>query len=155
MIKHSQTQTTSNWENVAIQDITVKIGDFGLSRMVAASRTQQSLTQVGTKDYWAPEVEDFNAYYHKPADIYSLGVIIFHLKKKELPTLDERNALHNGQWAPKDKIEELIAQTMSYDAKDRPTAAEARNFLCGAFDMSIRRPEMTVVEVEDIATSMC
>ena len=48
---------------------------------------EQSLTPCGTHSYWAPEMEKSNVGdYGESVDIYSLGMIVFELLKKKLPS---------------------------------------------------------------------
>ncbi len=158
----------------------MKLGDFGFSRMVTGNAQElQSLTgNVGTVGYCAPEVTNpsltnsnltgSTTYYHKPADIYSVGVIIFNLMYKARPTDDQRYYLHKKQWMPWNKVEnlkDLMEKMMNGDPKVRPTAAEARDFLSATYGYSmpvvdplipvVREPFRTVGDIEAIATTMC
>lgn len=69
-------------ENIMIDDEdNVKLIDFGLS-VYSCERDQTSL--AGTLEYIAPEVAK-RANYGREADYYSLGVLLYLLKKKTLP----------------------------------------------------------------------
>ncbi len=54
---------------------TVKIGDFGISRMVEGSG--QFSSHVGTPEYMAPE--QFDGRYDLRVDLYALGIILYHM----------------------------------------------------------------------------
>ena len=66
-------------DNVLInREFKIKLIDFGFSRHL--SRENEVLTDFcGTPHYISPEVIQREGYYGKPADIWSLGVIIFRL----------------------------------------------------------------------------
>ncbi|KAJ6644217.1 Mitogen-activated protein kinase HOG1, partial [Pseudolycoriella hygida] len=51
--------------------VVVKIGDFGISRVV----TKATMTNIGTEFYKCPEVAMGKGKYHHKVDIYALGVI--------------------------------------------------------------------------------
>ena len=54
----------------------IKIGDFGIAKMLATNQYAQS--KVGKYKYFAPEIE-IGARYNNKIDIYSLGCIIYEL----------------------------------------------------------------------------
>ncbi|SBS86143.1 NIMA related kinase 2, putative [Plasmodium malariae] len=59
-----------------------KVGDFGLSKLL--EQTEQTSTLCGTIGYMAPEVCK-NVTYSFPADIWSLGVILYELISLKQP----------------------------------------------------------------------
>ncbi|MEM8681313.1 MAG: protein kinase [Planctomycetota bacterium] len=77
-------------ENILMaEDGTVKIADFGLSRILSNETQPTALTQthqiMGTPRYMAPEqMEDTRSVDHR-ADIYSLGVVFYEMLTGELP----------------------------------------------------------------------
>ena len=76
-------------ENIFFKDPTRKdynslvIGDFGISRLVEGDKKNLK-TRIGSPGYIAPEVL-MSAPYGKPADIWSLGVIIYILLAGGMP----------------------------------------------------------------------
>ncbi len=149
-----QNSSLTNRETVDVRHMVVKISDFGFSREVGAVDDQQSLTlRVGTPAYLAPEVSK-SAYYHQPADIYSVGVIAFELLNKTLPTNGERDALHSGHWMPKrNRVEELMARMMRDEPKLRPTAEQARMCLSSASVIrGVNVMGMNIMENGDVFT---
>lgn len=62
---------------------TVKIGDFGTSKMLDHTRAMAT-TLIGTPSHLSPEVCD-NTPYSSKADIWSLGVVFYELLTLEAP----------------------------------------------------------------------
>ena len=111
----------------------VKIGDFNISaveeekyaRKISEKEEQiqdlvNNYTQLGTKGYKAPEIEN-NLEYGSPVDIYAMGITFYILcygchptkitKKKNRPVSKELN--------------DFIFKMLNYDPKNRPTSREA------------------------------
>lgn len=61
----------------------VKIGDYGLSKFISASRISGQTEIVGTFQYMAPEVG--KGRYGKEIDIYALGVILYQMLSGDVP----------------------------------------------------------------------
>lgn len=70
-------------ENIFYEDGYVKIGDYGLSKLMSASRQSGNTISVGTVHYMAPEIGTGN--YRKGIDIYALGVILFEMLTGDVP----------------------------------------------------------------------
>jgi serine/threonine protein kinase len=71
-------------ENLLLNgDGVLKISDFGLSAMAVPNELMQ--TTCGTPHYVAPEVLMDKGYHGEPADIWSVGVIIYVLLAGFLP----------------------------------------------------------------------
>ncbi len=62
---------------------TVKIGDYGLSKFISASRRSGQTESVGTVHYMAPEIA--NGHYGKEIDIYALGVMLYEMLTGHVP----------------------------------------------------------------------
>ena len=62
----------------------VKLMDFGLARSATATRLTQEGTLVGTVFYLAPE-QALGQEVDAPADLYSLGVVLYELSAGRLP----------------------------------------------------------------------
>lgn len=69
--------------NVYRENGTVKIGDVGLSKMMAGGRRAQHTEAVGTVYYMAPEV--MKGQYGPEIDVYGLGVMLYEMLTGKLP----------------------------------------------------------------------
>ncbi|MCP4859309.1 MAG: serine/threonine protein kinase [Fuerstiella sp.] len=109
-------------ENILMAvDGSVKIADFGLSRILGNESQQEVLTAthqvMGTPRYMAPEqLEGAHGIDHR-ADIYSLGVVIYEMLTGELPI---------GRFAaPSQKVEidvrldEVVLRTLEKEPQRR------------------------------------
>jgi hypothetical protein len=69
--------------NIFYEDGYVKIGDYGLAKIMAASQHSGQTVSVGTVHYMAPEVGSGN--YDRTIDIYALGVILYEMLLGKVP----------------------------------------------------------------------
>src|SRR5262249_18946274 len=69
--------------NVFIENGTVKIGDYGLSKAISASARTAQTQSVGTVHYMAPEISTGN--YNKQIDTYAAGVILYEMLTGRVP----------------------------------------------------------------------
>lgn len=69
--------------NIFIDEDTVKIGDYGLSKFISCSRRSGQTESVGTFHYMAPEIG--KGIYGKEIDIYALGIILFEMLTGRVP----------------------------------------------------------------------
>ena len=75
---------------LVVSDGTIKIGDFGISKLMTAE--EQSMTKgLGTQKFMAPEIINEEEYDEK-VDVYSFGVIVFFiLSGGEMPNIKIRD----------------------------------------------------------------
>jgi hypothetical protein len=69
--------------NIFSDEGMVKIGDYGLSKFISASRRSGQTESVGTFHYMAPEIG--RGSYGKQIDIYALGIILFEMLTGRVP----------------------------------------------------------------------
>ena len=111
---------------------TVKVGDFGISKVLDAAAGQNQTTtaeadggRVGTKRYMAPEILDRKDYSNK-ADIWSLGCVLFELLTLNHPTYEQDRRIW-FEWIPgiySSNIREVCQQCLSENAMQRPSPKE-------------------------------
>lgn len=63
--------------NIFVSNGFIKIGDYGLSKVISNSQRSNNTQSIGTFHYMAPEIG--RGKYGKEVDIYALGVILFEL----------------------------------------------------------------------------
>ena len=130
MQKHKIVHRDLKVQNILIKYTTrpefdVKLGDYGFSKELSDDITA---TKLGTPITMAPEILMNRAYTSK-ADLWSIGVIIYHLLFKDLPfkgrneVMILQNILHNNiPRNPTDQLlNDLIHRLLVVDPKKRIT----------------------------------
>jgi eukaryotic-like serine/threonine-protein kinase len=109
-------------ENILMDvDGSVKIADFGLSRILGNESQQEVLTGthqvMGTPRYMAPEQLEGSHHVDHRADIYSLGVVFYEMLTGELPI---------GRFAPPSekveidvRLDEVVLRTLEKEPQRR------------------------------------
>ncbi len=69
--------------NIFYENGYVKVGDYGLTKAISASRHSGHTITVGTVHYMAPEIGAGN--YNYGIDIYALGVLLYEMLTGEVP----------------------------------------------------------------------
>jgi hypothetical protein len=69
--------------NVFIENGTIKIGDYGLSKSITTSQRTAQTQSIGTVHYMAPEISTGN--YNKQIDTYAAGVILYEMVTGHVP----------------------------------------------------------------------
>ncbi len=114
-----------------------KLVDFGLARMMTNETITESGVIAGSVHTMSPE-QARGAALDRRTDVYSLGVVLFHLVSGRLPysgrdalavlrALEQGRTPRLGQVAPNipADLDAVCAKAMAYEADDRyPTAAE-------------------------------
>ena len=109
-------------ENILLSvDGSVKVADFGLSRILGNDNPQYALTAthqvMGTPRYMAPEqLEGSRAVDHR-ADIYSLGVVIYEMLTGELPI--GRFAAPSAKVAIDVRLDDVVLRTLEKEPQRR------------------------------------
>jgi hypothetical protein len=86
--------------NVFIENGVVKVGDYGLCKIISGSQQLEQTQSVGTVHYMAPEVA--SGKYGHAIDIYAAGVILYEMLTGQLP--------FDGQSAAEILMKHLTAQ---------------------------------------------
>lgn len=145
--KSGQSHRDIKCENILFtQKFEVKIGDFGL-----VGELEDLNTIVGTRSWTAPEIEnlkDCEVYDGAPADVFSLGVLLFCMLFKRMPFHDAKSddrhyryielgqshnfwKLHKIQGIDIDSVPEncrnLISQMLTRKPYERPSISEILN----------------------------
>ncbi len=69
--------------NIFRDEGVVKIGDYGLSKFISASRRSVQTESIGTVHYVAPEVA--HGRYGKEIDLYALGIMLYEMLTGNVP----------------------------------------------------------------------
>ncbi|XGW21232.1 hypothetical protein V3C99_004296 [Haemonchus contortus] len=122
-----------------MKDGFVKIGDFGISKVMGTETLAQGAkTVVGTPYYISPEMCSGKTYNEK-SDMWALGCILYEMvclqkafEGENLPALV--NKIMTGTYAPvrgpySSEIKLLIRELLQHDPEARPRAAEALRML--------------------------
>ncbi|MEL6106177.1 MAG: serine/threonine-protein kinase [Planctomycetota bacterium] len=113
-------------ENILVgTDGKIRIGDFGLAKLVSDGEPEQNLTAshqvMGTLKYMAPEqLEGASSIDHR-ADIYSLGVVFYELLTGELPL--GRFGPPSQKAAIDARLDEIVFRALEKELPNRYQAA--------------------------------
>ena len=128
-------------------DGVVKITDFGIARMLEATRLTEAGTVLGTAAYLAPE-QAAGEPVTAAADIYSLGAVAYELLSGRLPhefksladlSLEQRQPpAPLGDVPP--ELERAVTGALAFKPGDRPRSASE-------FARELRRETTAVTEV--------
>ncbi len=69
--------------NIFLENGIVKVGDYGLCKVMAESQRAPQTQSVGTVHYMAPEISSGN--YNRQIDIYAAGVILYEMLTGRVP----------------------------------------------------------------------
>ena len=69
--------------NIFVENGQVKVGDYGLCKLISSSQRNAQTGSVGTVYYMAPEISTGN--YNKQIDIYSAGIILYEMLTGQVP----------------------------------------------------------------------
>ncbi len=113
--------------NLFMEEGIVKIGDYGLAKMITSERVSHHSESIGTCHYMAPEIS--TGKYHKPIDIYSIGVILFEMITGRVPfegeTVGEVLIKHLTTRPDLSRLPEpfkgIVAKALAKDPAHRPS----------------------------------
>jgi serine/threonine protein kinase len=106
----------------------VKVGDFGLSNVYDTLSGDVGNTHVGTPYYLSPELWA-RQRYGKPADMWSLGVVLYECLTNAFPFTGkniedlQRNVCESDPSVPQcsPPLQNIVKALLSKNPKDRPT----------------------------------
>ncbi|MBV8312546.1 MAG: serine/threonine protein kinase, partial [Planctomycetaceae bacterium] len=133
--------------NLFMEEGIVKIGDYGLAKLITPSHGSEHSESIGTCHYMAPEIG--SGKYHKPIDIYAIGVILYEMITGHVPfdgeTVNEVLMKHLTTRPDVSMLPEpyrtIVARALAKDPNQRP----ARVFdLLPAEDVP-RTPEVRII----------
>lgn len=112
------------------ENMRVKIGDFGLSKVYSLLNEKESPNRIGTPHWMAPEIMN-KKEYKESADVFSYGMIIWEILSNEIPYYGLTPNQIIGQVADFKKIVEppsysnislkkLVKTCLIYDEAKRP-----------------------------------
>ncbi len=112
--------------NLFMEEGIVKIGDYGLAKLITPSHGSEHSESIGTCHYMAPEIG--SGKYHKPIDIYAMGVILYELLTGHVPfdgeTVNEVLMKHLTARPDLSMLAEpyktIVARALAKDPNNRP-----------------------------------
>ncbi|KAJ3688477.1 hypothetical protein LUZ61_017641 [Rhynchospora tenuis] len=132
-------------ENILLDERNVvKIGDFGLSRILKANKTHESSrVTVGTPGYIAPELWPPTPIYSPEADVYSFGVLLLELITKWTVFAYEGVLTHDvwEHWKSNDMQEMIDPYIVDECPEDEALRFMLIGLLCVQGDRK-KRPDM-------------
>ncbi len=69
--------------NLFMEEGIVKIGDYGLAKLITPSQGTDHSESIGTCHYMAPEIG--SGKYNKPIDVYAMGIILYEMLTGRVP----------------------------------------------------------------------
>ena len=105
----------------------VKIGDYGLAKLITPSHGTEHSESIGTCHYMAPEIG--SGKYNKPIDVYSIGVILYEMLTGKVPfdgeTVNEVLMKHLTARPDVSMLAEpyrsIVAKALAKDPNHRPS----------------------------------
>jgi eukaryotic-like serine/threonine-protein kinase len=112
--------------NLFMEEGIVKIGDYGLAKLITPSHGTEHSESIGTCHYMAPEIG--SGKYHKPIDIYAIGVILYEMITGHVPfdgeTVNEVLMKHLTARPDVSMLAEpyrtIVARALAKDPNQRP-----------------------------------
>ena len=103
-----------------------KLADFGISKMLQQMTVGETLAQFYSPGFASPEQRSGGSI-GRESDVYSLGVVFFHMLTGEEPPPEGPSPirLYTGNVQAPDALKEIIVDMLEDDPSKRPTAAEA------------------------------
>ncbi len=112
--------------NLFLEEGVVKIGDYGLSKAITSSKEPGHSQSVGTCHYMAPEIG--TGKYHKPIDVYAIGIIVYEMLTGRVPFDGEsvqevlmKHLTSRPDLSPlPEPFKSIVARALAKDPNQRP-----------------------------------
>ena len=153
---HRDLKPSNIFVEIREEDILTKIGDFGL----VCFENDELTSNTGTPLYQAPEQK--GSEYNNKVDIYTLGIVVFEVLKKENQKAEEWKDLIKELRKNTEKIlrelepyepkawKQIIRSMVQKKARDRPSAAHIlkcfKSTPSGGTELMEIEPEEQIVE---------
>ena len=113
--------------NLFMEEGIVKIGDYGLAKLITPSQGTEHSESIGTCHYMAPEIG--SGKYNKPIDVYAIGVILYEMLTGRVPfdgeTVNEVLMKHLTARPDVSMLPEpyrtIVAKALAKDPNQRPS----------------------------------
>src|SRR5262249_42987130 len=113
--------------NLFMEEGIVKIGDYGLAKLITPSQGTEHSESIGTCHYMAPEIG--SGKYNKPIDVYAMGIILYELITGRVPfegeTVNEVLMKHLTARPDVSMLPEpyrtIVARALAKDPNQRPS----------------------------------
>lgn len=113
--------------NLFMEEGIVKIGDYGLAKLITPSQGTEHSESIGTCHYMAPEIG--SGKYNKPIDVYAIGVILYEMLTGKVPfdgeTVNEVLMKHLTARPDLSKLSDpfkgIVAKALAKDPNHRPS----------------------------------
>jgi hypothetical protein len=113
--------------NLFMEEGIVKIGDYGLAKLITPTQGTDHSESIGTCHYMAPEIG--SGKYNKPIDVYAIGVILYEMLTGKVPfegeTVNEVLMKHLTARPDVSMLEEpfktIVSRALAKDPNQRPS----------------------------------
>ena len=113
--------------NLFMEEGIVKIGDYGLAKLITPTQGTDHSESIGTCHYMAPEIG--SGKYNKPIDVYAIGIILYEMLTGRVPfegeTVNEVLMKHLTARPDVSMLPEpyqaIVAKALAKDPNHRPS----------------------------------